>query len=471
MDEIGRKVVAAAHGVLKRLAASGTVHEDYVTEVMMATTALGYELGRESYDPALLETLRDEERALAEVLRSHAAVTESNGTPRRWSDAWKGGVGVQLTEWIERAPASVADDPAVVQQLRDFLVRYHEPMDPVVGGGTRSTYQSGRGDQAKAEDGGAIYITPAKLQAYMDRRFPAQQVKILSVERLMGGYSKETYIVRLDEGAAPRTIVIRKDGYGLPTGSSVASEFAVLQEVHELGVPVPAPLWLEADTGPFSAAFMAVAHCGGKPANQVVPADEAGRQAWADAFARSIGLLHRSTAQPQAEVRDVLRTEIADLRRRMGERERAPHPGLSLGLAWLEAHLDDLAGRPACRVHGDLGFHNLLMDGAELRAVLDWEFSHIGDPVEDLTMFRPFMEQIGCWDRFIAAYTADTGFTFDDTGARYFSVWVEVRNLVACLGSLNSLLMPQVTDVALSVAGTIYIPKYEIAVLDAIQGA
>jgi hypothetical protein len=75
---------------------------------------------------------------------------------------------------------------------------------------------------------------------------------------------------------------------------------------------------------------------------------------------------------------------------------------------------------------------------------------------------------IDSWPRFLNAYEAQSGLAFNLVSARYFAVWTEVRNMIACLGSLNSLLLPQVKDVALSVAGTIYIPKYEIAVLDAV---
>ncbi|WP_156681259.1 phosphotransferase family protein [Sphingomonas profundi] len=471
MDEIGHKVVTATHGFLKRLVASNILDGDLLTEAHMAVTAIGYELARSGYDKAHLRDVREAESVLTASLQAAAGAANAAPAARTWQDDWQAGVGAALATLIEAGDPAVADDAAVVRHLREFLVSYHSPMDPVVSAGTRSTYQGGRGDRARDEEGGgAIYITAPRLQSYLAERFPDQKTVVRSVERLMGGYSKETYIVRLDEGQGEGTIVIRKDGYGLPTGSSVASEYAVLQEVFGLGMPVAEPLWLEADTGPFAAAFMAVGHVAAKPANQVVPEDAAGRAAWADAFARALALLHRETARPGADVRAVLREEIADLRRRMRERERAPHPGLSLGLAWLETHLDDLAGRPACRVHGDFGFHNLLMSGDRLMAVLDWEFSHIGDPVEDLVMFRPFMEQIGCWDRFIALYEAESGFRFDARGGRYFGVWTEVRNMIACLGSLNSLLLPQVTDVALSVAGTIYIPKYEIAVLDAVIG-
>jgi aminoglycoside phosphotransferase (APT) family kinase protein len=35
-------------------------------------------------------------------------------------------------------------------------------------------------------------------------------------------------------------------------------------------------------------------------------------------------------------------------------------------------------------VHGDFGFHNLLVSGNEISAVLDWELATIGDPLSDV---------------------------------------------------------------------------------------
>jgi aminoglycoside phosphotransferase (APT) family kinase protein len=159
---------------------------------------------------------------------------------------------------------------------------------------------------------------------------------------------------------------------------------------------------------------------------------------------------------------------IADLQRRVEEREREPHPGLAFGLSWLTDHVDDLKSRPACRIHGDIGFHNILMEEDRIVALLDWEFSHYSDPIEDLVYVKPFLDQLEQWPNFLRVYQQECGFGFDEGAARYFGVWKEARNMVACLGSLNSLLLPSVKDVALSVAGTIYIPKYEIAVLDSI---
>jgi aminoglycoside phosphotransferase (APT) family kinase protein len=55
---------------------------------------------------------------------------------------------------------------------------------------------------------------------------------------------------------------------------------------------------------------------------------------------------------------------------------------LSMLADWLLAH------RPAAEeraiVHGDFGFHNLLVSGDRVTAVLDWELATIGDPLVDL---------------------------------------------------------------------------------------
>src|SRR3546814_2130468 len=62
-----------------------------------------------------------------------------------------------------------------------------------------------------------------------------------------------------------------------------------------------------------------------------------------------------------------------------------PHPAFELGFRWLEAN------RPATTtvgvVHGDFRLGNLLVDQEGLRAVLDWELTHLGDPLEDLGWF------------------------------------------------------------------------------------
>jgi hypothetical protein len=57
-------------------------------------------------------------------------------------------------------------------------------------------------------------------------------------------------------------------------------------------------------------------------------------------------------------------------------------PALELGVRWLEAHRGPSA--PGVTVHGDFRNGNLLVGPDGLRAVLDWELAHAGDPAEDI---------------------------------------------------------------------------------------
>ncbi|MER3453298.1 MAG: phosphotransferase family protein, partial [Acidimicrobiia bacterium] len=57
-------------------------------------------------------------------------------------------------------------------------------------------------------------------------------------------------------------------------------------------------------------------------------------------------------------------------------------PAFELALRWLWANRPAPGGTAV--VHGDFRMGNLLVGPEGLRAVLDWELAHVGDPLEDL---------------------------------------------------------------------------------------
>jgi aminoglycoside phosphotransferase (APT) family kinase protein len=75
-------------------------------------------------------------------------------------------------------------------------------------------------------------------------------------------------------------------------------------------------------------------------------------------------------------------TEIAEL-----EREYSgfgwPRPVFELALRWLRER-DPGPPREVTLVHGDFRHGNLIIGPDGVRAVLDWELAHLGDPMEDL---------------------------------------------------------------------------------------
>jgi aminoglycoside phosphotransferase (APT) family kinase protein len=46
--------------------------------------------------------------------------------------------------------------------------------------------------------------------------------------------------------------------------------------------------------------------------------------------------------------------------------------------------IPELAGSGSVIVHGDFGPQNLLIDASGVSALVDWEFAHLGEPIEDL---------------------------------------------------------------------------------------
>ncbi|WP_166350582.1 phosphotransferase family protein [Phytoactinopolyspora limicola] len=72
------------------------------------------------------------------------------------------------------------------------------------------------------------------------------------------------------------------------------------------------------------------------------------------------------------------------------------------------------AGEPGqCVVHGDFGPQNMLLDptGTVVAAVIDWEFSRVGDPVDDVSMAEWIVrthhpDLAGQFDAFFAGYGA-----------------------------------------------------------------
>jgi aminoglycoside phosphotransferase (APT) family kinase protein len=91
-------------------------------------------------------------------------------------------------------------------------------------------------------------------------------------------------------------------------------------------------------------------------------------------------------ALPQAKLpklRQMTATkEIADLDREYRSFDW-PRPVFELALRWLRDH-DPGPSSEVTLVHGDFRHGNLIIGPDGVRAVLDWELAHFGDPMEDL---------------------------------------------------------------------------------------
>ena len=98
-----------------------------------------------------------------------------------------------------------------------------------------------------------------------------------------------------------------------------------------------------------------------------------------------------------------------------------PHPVFELALKWLEPRF-----RSATRqtlVHGDFRHGNLLISPRGVEAALDWELTHIGDPLEDIGWICTNSWRFGVAEKVVGGFGEldDLLAGYEEAGGEHFS--------------------------------------------------
>ena len=258
-------------------------------------------------------------------------------------------------------------------------------------------------------------ITVERLQTYLRLRVPDHGTAVVrSLERLVSGYSKGTYLstVESDPGRF-QEVVIRADLPYSVLKAGVADEFPLLAHLHAQGLPVPRPLWCEPDPDQLGAAAIAVERLPGATSMGQWAGDKSTAQTIARAAAALLGRIHLTSVSSLPAVGGKVpgtrgenpRDMVQHLREFWLQNRPAQSPVAAAVFRWLDANAPAAFSRRVL-LHGDFGFHNLLVDGGDIVGVLDWEVSHLGDPNEDLGYTRPFIDPFIDWAEFVRCYRA-----------------------------------------------------------------
>jgi aminoglycoside phosphotransferase (APT) family kinase protein len=260
-----------------------------------------------------------------------------------------------------------------------------------------------------------------------------------SVERLArlpGGMSKDSFYLtlRTPEGG-PMEVVVRRDLPFGPALTTVKDEYALLTKLIGRGLPMAAPLGCDA-TGLAGQPAMLSERVAGSSGSQAWREDPAARMRVCLQLAEAMAKLHRIDPtdvdlKAAADPRSQVEAYVLCWRERWRSNRQEPSPTLAAAFDWLLANLPQEVDR-ASIVHGDIGFHNIIVDGDRVRALLDWEFFHVGDPVEDLSYVRQFIDPLMPWSGFIAAYRAAGGVEYRTENAAFYEVWRDLRNSITC---------------------------------------
>jgi aminoglycoside phosphotransferase (APT) family kinase protein len=106
-------------------------------------------------------------------------------------------------------------------------------------------------------------------------------------------------------------------------------------------------------------------------------------------------------------------------------------PLLTFGVLWLRRHAPPKFERVSL-VQGDTGPVNFLFDGPRVTAVIDWEWAHLGDPLEDLgnICVREFWNPSGGLDGLFPRYQDASGITVDPATVRFYRVQQQIRGMI-----------------------------------------
>lgn len=227
----------------------------------------------------------------------------------------------------------------------------------------------------------------SRLRAIVPRLVPGAS-DVADLRAIPGGASQEiwTFDAVTCEGNVP--LILRRAPPGSRQHASAVgleNEARLLELVGAAGVPVPGVRGVLSRDDGLGEGFVMDRIAGETNSRRILR--DAG-------FAGARARLARQCGESLARIHAIPRGQLPPMRAALaseevahyrGEHARAgtPRPVFELAFQWLQRRLPQQPVQTAL-VHGDFRNGNLVVCADGLRAVLDWELAHLGDPMEDL---------------------------------------------------------------------------------------
>jgi aminoglycoside phosphotransferase (APT) family kinase protein len=274
---------------------------------------------------------------------------------------------------------------------------------------------------------------------------------VTNAVRLSGGASQETWSFDITHPGGSIGAILRRapPGYGASPSrvAGLEAEATLMRLAYDAGIPSPRVMHVLQPQEELGTGFIM----------QRVEGETIARKILRDAqfskarplLARQLGKIaagiHGLPASKLPELRQMTSTtEIADL-----EREYRgfgwPRPVFELALRWLRER-DPGPSAEVTLVHGDFRHGNLIIGPDGVRAVLDWELAHTGDPMEDLGWicvnswrFGEIDKPVGGFgsrEELFAGYEA-AGRRVDPARVKFWEVMGTLRWGVMCCGMMQ----------------------------------
>lgn len=284
-----------------------------------------------------------------------------------------------------------------------------------------------------------------RLADFIAAQLGIAAVAITDLHRLAGGASREIWSLELayrdGDETISRRLVLRRDPHAAGAGTAGGQEFRLLRAAYASGVPVPRVYWYSDDPEVLGTPFFLMDRIDGETIPRKLlrdPALAAARAGMAAQFGRILAAIHG--IDRVAHGLDFLTAPSDGQSPAQSELDRFeqiyrgitldPHPAFELAFRWLRSHMP--GGAECVVVHGDYRMGNVICGPEGIRAVLDWELAHVGDPMEDLGWLcvrswrfgnddRP-VGGVGARDELFDAYAGSSGRAVDPERVRYWEI-------------------------------------------------
>jgi aminoglycoside phosphotransferase (APT) family kinase protein len=284
-------------------------------------------------------------------------------------------------------------------------------------------------------------------------------VEIRDLQRNSGGASRATWSFDAVHDSGTERLILRlasNDG----DGAVMMVEAAAMREAARVGVPEPEVLTATADSSALGAPYLVMRRIDGETIARRILRDDAysdARPLLAAQCGTILGALHRMDPAALPPLPDV---DPLDGLRALFEQTEVVSPTLELAFRWLETHRPEAFGKTV--VHGDFRNGNLIVGSDGIRAVLDWELVHLGDPLEDLGWLCVRAWRFGAeapvggfgpYEDLFAAYEEASGRAVDPQAVHWWELFGTVRWGVICILQANRHLKAGERSVELAAIG------------------
>lgn len=291
-----------------------------------------------------------------------------------------------------------------------------------------------------------------KLENYLTAQ-TGHATQISDMRPLAGGASRDSWALTAHSGDQTLALVLRKD---LPTTMNENAltrreEFGLMRVAYDAGVKVARLRYVCDDASVLGSPFFLMDFVRGVSIGRKVitmPELQTARERLPEQLAEQLAKIHAIPPDDPAldflprpaDGRSAAEQVIAEAYAVLDALD-APLPAFEFALRWASNNAppdDDLT-----LIHGDFRIGNMLVDADGLSAVIDWEFAHIGHPVEEIGYLCMRDWRFGndhlhagglCpRERFIAAYEAHSGRRVDRAVADWWEIVGNIRWGIICL--------------------------------------